>query len=188
VISKTVGGIPFHRNGHPSESGYPSGVPTLRNPQSDGTTDRLLFVLGVVILAIVLGWEAVSYAVFFFRIPLADPTAYFVASATIPRSGVTALILLIGWGIQTRRRHPPILFLTFVLVEVAGWAIGLATSIWFYLALGGPGFELLPYYLFALATALASTALFLLLILALPPRSSTPFLQPSPAQPLGPTP
>jgi len=187
MIRKTARGIHFHRNRHPSGSGCPFGVPTLRNPWSDGTTDRLLFVLGAVALVIVLGWEAVSYAVFFFRVPLANPTAYFVASAVIPSSGVTALILLIGWGIQTRRRHPPILFLMFVLVEVAGWAIGLATSIWFFIVLGGPGFELLPY-LSALTTALDLTALFLLLVLALPPRSATPFLQPSPPQPLGPTP
>ena len=187
MIRKTARGIHFHRNRHPSGSGCPFGVPTLRNPWSDGTTDRLLFVLGAVALVIVLGWEAVSYAVFFFRIPLANPTAYFVASAVIPSSGATALILLIGWGIQTRRRHPPILFLAFVLVEVAGWAIGLATRIWFFIVLGGPGFELL-LYLSALTTALDLTALFLLLVLALPPRSATPFLQPSPAQPSGPTP
>src|SRR5437016_7936369 len=141
MIRKTARGIHFHRNRHPSGSGCPFGVPTLRNPWSYATTDRLLFVLGAVALVIVLGWEAVSYAVFF-RIPLPNPTAYFAASAVIPSSGGTALILLIGWGIQTRRRHPPILFLTFVLVEVAGWAIGLATSIWFFIVLGGPGFEL----------------------------------------------
>src|SRR2546428_9202943 len=165
MIRKTARGIHFHRNRHPSGSGCPFGVPTLRNPWSDGTTDRLLFVLGAVALVIVLGWEAVSYAVFFFRIPLSNPTAYFVASAVIPSSGGTALILLIGWGIQTRRGHPPILFLTFVLVEVAGWAIGLATSVWFFIVLGGSGFRLLPYP--SLRTnGLAFTALFLLLVFA----------------------
>src|SRR2546422_4967862 len=145
MIRKTARGIHFHRNRHPSGSGCPFGVPTLRTPWWDGTTDRLLFVLGAVALVIVWGWEAVSSAVFFFRIPLANPTAYFVASAVIPSSGVTALILLIGWGIQTRRRHPPILFLMFVLVEVAGWAIGLATSIWFFLVLVGSGVGFLGY-------------------------------------------
>src|SRR2546427_3302858 len=98
MIRKTARGIHFRRNRHPSGSGCPFGVPTLRNPWSDGTTDRLLFVLGAVALVIVLGWEAVSYAVFFFRIPLSNPTAYFVASAVIPSSGGTALILLIGLG------------------------------------------------------------------------------------------
>src|SRR5439155_2295930 len=57
----------------------------------------------------------------------------------------------------------------------------------FYISFGGLGFELLPN-LFALAVYLASTSLFLLLVLALPPRGTTPFLQPSAAQPVGPTP
>ena len=187
MIRKTARGIHFHRNRHPSGSGCPFGVPHCATRGRMARRIGYCSSLGAVALVIVLGWEAVSYAVFFFRIPLANPTAYFVASAVIPSSGATALILLIGWGIQTRRRHPPILFLTFVLVEVAGWAIGLATSIWFFIVLGGPGFELLPY-LSALTTALDLTALFLLLVLALPPRSATPFLQPSPAQPSGPTP
>src|SRR5437899_6428518 len=114
MIRKTARGIHFHRNRHPSGSGCPFGVPTLRNPQSYGTTDRLLFVLGAVALVIVLGWEAVSYAVFFFRIPLDNLTAYFLASAVIPSSGVTALILSIGWPIQTLRRPPRISFLLFL--------------------------------------------------------------------------
>ena len=157
------------------------------NAQSNSPKDRLLFLLGAVTLAIVLGWYALSYAVFFFRIMVGDPTAYFVASTTIPSSGVAAFILLIGWGVQMRRRHPPILFFAFVLFEVTGWATWVGTLIWFYTALGNARFEMLTT-LFTLSAALDATAVFLLLVLALPPRSPAPPWQVPVAPPVGPTP
>jgi len=172
----------FNRNEHLSDDSYAFGVPALLNAPSNSPKDRLLFLLGAVTLAIVLGWYTLSYAVFFFRIVIVDPTAYLVASATIPSSGETAFLLLIGWGIQARRRHPPILFLAFVIFEVAGWATWIATSIWLSVSLGGPGFVVLAN-LFILASAL-----FLLLALALPPRSPSPPWQLPVAPPVGPTP
>src|SRR5438128_6393868 len=84
MIRKTARGIHFHRNRHPSGSGCPFGVPHCATRSRMARRIGYCSSLGAVALVIVLGWEAVSYAVFFFRIPLANPTAYFVASAVIP--------------------------------------------------------------------------------------------------------
>src|SRR5437879_12490124 len=107
MLRKTGRWIHFHRNMQPSGSDCPFGVPHCATRGRMARRIGYCSSLGAVALVIVLGWEAVSYAVFFFRIPLANPTAYFVASAVIPSSGATALILLIGWGskrvVATRR-------------------------------------------------------------------------------------
>src|SRR2546426_60307 len=75
-------------------------------------------------------------------------------------------------------------YMSFTGASIPALATGVGGG--FYISFGGPGFELLPN-LSALAAALDSTALFLLLVLAMPPRGTTPFLQPSAAQPVGPT-
>ncbi len=69
--------------------------------------DRLLVVLALIALVIFLGWYSFSVAIALLRIPLTgDPTLYFIASVWISGTSGTALLLLLGVGIQTHRPGP----------------------------------------------------------------------------------
>ncbi len=106
-------------------------------PRSD-PTDWLLVVLARIALVILLGWYSFSVAIALLRIPLAvDPALYFLASVWIPTSNGTALLLLLGWGIQTHRPGPQGVFLGFLIAELLASAIGLGAETWFYWAIRG---------------------------------------------------
>ncbi len=155
-------------------------------------TDRLLVVLALIALAVFVGWYSLSAALAMLRIPLTgDPMPYFFASVWIPASSSTALVLLLGWGIQKHRPGPQGLFLGFVILELLASAIGIGVGSWFYWSLrSGPGplIEMAQVLagLGAVVVAAHAVAVFLLLLLVLlgrTPAPPSPGILPPPAPP-----
>ena len=153
------------------------------------STDRLLVILGVVLLGIFFAWYAFEGGVQLFRIQLGvDEMTFLTFSATIPKTATAALLLLFGWGLQRYRRHPSVHFLRFVLFQVAAWAASVAASIWLYILAirNGNSFEI-GFWIYIAAGILEAIALFFLLLLVIPPRTPAPAPQfetiPPPAGP-----
>ena len=142
--------------------------------------DRLLVVLALIALAVFVGWYSFSVALALLRIPLTgDPTLYFIASLWIPGSSGTALLLLLGGGIQAHRPGPQGLFLGFVIAELLASAIGLGAGTWFYWSLiAGPGSLIERAQTLAILNAVSvvahAVAVFLLLLLVLMGRTPAP--------------
>ena len=156
-------------------------------PRSNDPTDRLLLALGAITLLIVATWTTVAYAIELLRITVSgDP--FILASVVIPSAGPTALLLLVGWGIQRYRRQPYALFVGFVVLVLLGWTTGLAGYLWIFFGFrsgdGPPSTSLAILFAFAAITHLVG--LFLLLLLALLRRASGPIPAPTSAPPVDP--
>jgi len=149
-------------------------------PRSTDPTDRLILALGAIALVVVVAWETVAYAMELLRIN-ASSDAFILASLVIPGAGPTALLLLVGWGIQRYQRQPLALFAGFVVLVLVGWATALAGEIWIFFGFrfgGAPPISSLSTF-FAIAGIAHLVALFFLLLLALLRRSSGPIPQPA---------
>jgi len=154
-------------------------------PRSNDPTDRLLLAFGAITLLIVATWTTVAYAIELLRVNVSgDP--FILASVVIPSAGPTALLLLVGWGIQRYRRQPYALFVGFVVLVLFGWTTGLAANLWIFFGFrsgGVPPFTSL-FILFAVAGIAHLVGLFLLLLLALLRRASGPIPEPTSAPPV----
>ena len=157
-------------------------------PRSTDSTERLLLELGAITLLIVVTWYAVTYAMELLRIN-GSSDAFILAALVIPGAGPTALLLLVGWGIQRYQRQPFALFAGFVVLVLVGWATALAGEIWVFFGFrfgGAPPISSL-FTFFAIAGIAHLVALFLLLLLALLRRPSGPIPQSASAPPVDPT-
>jgi len=156
-------------------------------PRSNDPTDRLLLALGAITLLIVASWTTVAYAMELLRINVSsDP--FILASVVIPSAGPTALLLLVGWGIQRYRRQPYALFVAFVVLVLFGWTTGLVANLWIFFGFrsgGAPPFASLAI-LFSVAGIAHLVGLFLLLLLAILRRTSGPIPEPTSAPPVDP--
>ena len=145
-------------------------------------------MLGAIALLIVVAWHTVTYALELLRINVSSD-AFVLASLIIPGAGPTALLLLVGWGIQRYQKQPIALFAGFVVLVLVGWATALAGEIWIFFGFrfgGAPPISSLSTF-FAIAGIAHLVALFLLLLLALLRRPSEPIPQPASAPPVDPT-
>ena len=159
----------------------------LLDPRSTDPTDRLILALGAITLLILGVWYAVAYAVAVLRVNVSGDL-FALASFIIPSTGPTALLLLVGCGIQRYRRQPPVLFAFFVVSILVGWTTALAGNLWIFFGFrsgGGPSFSSLVLF-FVIAGIAHLVGLFLLLVLALGPRPSGPIPQPANPPPVDP--
>jgi len=151
-------------------------------PRSTDPTDRLILALGAIALVVVVAGETVTYAMGLLRINVSND-AFILASLVIPGAGPSALLLLVGWGIQRYQRQPLALFAGFVVLVLVGWATALAGEIWIFFGFrfgrAAPISSLSTF--FAIAGIAHLVALFFLLLLALLRRSSGPIPQPASA-------
>ena len=150
--------------------------------RSTDSRERLLLALGATTLLIVATWHTVTYAMELLRINVSSD-AFILASLVIPGVGPTALLLLVGWGIQRYQRQPLALFAGFVVLVLVGWATALAGEIWIFFGFRfgrAPPISSLSTF-FAIAAIAHLVALFFLLLLVLLRRSSGRIPQPASA-------
>ncbi len=155
------------------------------------STERLVLSIGIVLFVVLLGFYAFEGLIYaqLVTIPSSSTPVYLEFLQSIAGVVPLLLLLLVGFSVRRATGRPGTLLFAFVLVEVVGLALTLSAI--YLLNFNAPSTIFLAIGVLYLASGICSAVgVFLLLLLALPPRphaplpsataSPTPALPPSP--------